>query len=79
MRLYTKNKELIYFGSRIKYYRLKLGLSQEELAFKCNLTISKVSMIETGKVNIGIITLIRLIKVLRIELNDIVDLNPNKD
>ena len=72
MSIYTKNKELIYFGSRIKYYRLKLGLSQEELAFMCNLTISKISMIESGKVNIGLLTLIKLIKVLNIELNDIV-------
>lgn len=72
MSIYNKNKELIYFGSRIKYYRLKLGLSQEELAFMCELTISKISMIESGKVNIGLLTLIKLIKVLNIELNDIV-------
>lgn len=71
MNINSPNENLKYFGGRIKHYRLKLGLSQEELAFKCDLTINKISLIELGKVNIRLNTLIKLIKVLPIQLSDI--------
>lgn len=39
------------FGARIRYHRLKLGLSQEELAAHCNLDRAYVGGIERGERN----------------------------
>lgn len=39
------------FGARIRYFRLKIGLSQEELAGRCNLDRAYVGGIERGERN----------------------------
>ena len=36
------------FGSNVKFYRKKLGISQEELAEKLGITAKHLSTIETG-------------------------------
>ena len=36
------------FGENVKYYRKKLGLSQEQLAEKLNVSPNHISVIETG-------------------------------
>ena len=38
-------------GINIKSERLRQGLSQEELAEKCDISRNSVSLIETGKIN----------------------------
>ena len=38
-----------FIGQELKLARKNLGLSQEELAFKCNLTREYISLIENGK------------------------------
>ena len=39
------------FGARIRYFRLKIGLSQEELAGRCDLDRAYVGGIERGERN----------------------------
>jgi len=39
------------FGARIRYFRLKIGLSQEELAGRCGLDRAYVGGIERGERN----------------------------
>lgn len=39
------------FGARIRYFRLKIGLSQEELAERCGLDRAYVGGIERGERN----------------------------
>lgn len=39
------------FGAKIKLLRLASGLSQEELAFRCNVDVSYLSRIERGQSN----------------------------
>jgi transcriptional regulator with XRE-family HTH domain len=39
------------FGARIRFFRLKIGLSQEELAGRCNLDRAYVGGIERGERN----------------------------
>ena len=36
------------FGENVKYYRKKMGLSQEQLAEKLNISPNHISVIETG-------------------------------
>ena len=45
-------------GINIKSERLRRGISQEELAEKCDISRNSVSLIETGKINPTIIRVI---------------------
>ena len=58
-------------GQKIKQFRLTKGLSQEELAEKCNLSTSYISYIETGKKKINFSQLERISN----ELNFSIDIN----
>ena len=54
-------------GANVKYYRFKLGYTQEKLAEACDLSPRYVSDIENYKGNIPINTLEYLAFVLRVE------------
>lgn len=69
-----KNKENIKsrIGSNLKKYRLKNGLSQEDLAIKAEVTFHTISKIETGATNDPrALTLEKLVKVLNIKIDDL--------
>ena len=55
------------FGERIKFYRNKMNLTQEQLAEKINLQPSTLSYIENGKNNISYMKLAPLCQALEIE------------
>ena len=55
---------LLNLGINIKSERLRRGLSQEELAEKCDISRNSVSLIETGKINPTIIKIIDIAQVL---------------
>ena len=59
-------------GITIKSYRLKAGISQEELAEKCDISRNSVSLIETGKINPTIIRIIDIATVLGIDIDSLV-------
>lgn len=44
----------VRFGQRIKELRLKQGISQEELAFRCGLSKNYLSDVERGNRNISL-------------------------
>ena len=58
-------------GQKIKQFSLTKGLSQEELAEKCNLSTSYISYIETGKKKINFSQLEKISN----ELNFSIDIN----
>ena len=58
-------------GAKIRTRRGGLHLSQEELAFKAELTTTYVSQIEGGKRNPSLEALYRLCAALQIELSDL--------
>lgn len=66
------NNRLKNIGINIKSERLRKGLSQEELAEKCDLSRNSVSLIETGKMNPTIIRVIDIAKVLETDINILV-------
>lgn len=55
----TKNKNLV------KLYRNKLGITQQELANKCNVSLRYIQMIETGNSIPTIYVAIKIAKTLK--------------
>jgi transcriptional regulator with XRE-family HTH domain len=53
-------------GVRVRELRLKRGVSQEAFAAQCALHRTHMSMIERGRLNIGIVTLKMIIDALGI-------------
>ncbi len=62
-------------GLKIKLLRNKLGLSQEDLAEKSDLSANSLGAIERGKSVAGIDTLERIAVALDIELKELVDVS----
>ena len=55
------------FGDNVKYYRTKLGLSQEAFAEKCGLHRTYISSVERFQRNISIENIQRIADALEIE------------
>lgn len=62
-------KRLKNIGINVKSERLRKGLSQEELAEKCEISRNSISLIETGKINPTILRVIDIAKVLGVDVN----------
>ena len=65
-------KRLKNIGINIKSERLRQGLSQEEVAEKCDISRNSVSLIETGKINPTILRVIDIARVLKVDINVLV-------
>ena len=61
------NNIYIKLGKRIKVYRVKLNLSQKELATKVRISISTLGKIEKGKTNPSLFTIYKIAKVFKIK------------
>lgn len=67
-RIYTFDEEgLRLLSKRLKEIRLEKGISQEELAYRSELTLSQIARIETLKTNPTISTLFKIIRTLEIK------------
>ena len=58
-------------GEKIREYRMKRKLSQEQLAFKANLHRAYIGHIERGEKNIGLKNLEKIAKALDISVRDL--------
>jgi len=56
------------FGSKILDARKKIGISQEELANKADITRTNLSRIENGKYKVGLDILLKIAEALNLEL-----------
>jgi len=65
-------KKLIELGTRIRNFRKELGLSQEELAFRCGFDRTYISMLERGKRNPSYLNLLKLSKGLNVKISRLV-------
>lgn len=59
-------------GISIKSERLRRGMSQEELAERCDISRNSVSLIETGKINPTIIRVIDIADALGVNIDSLV-------
>ena len=57
-------------GQRIKELRTKLGLSQEEFAFRCELDRTYITSLERGKRNISLTNLEKIANAFNMSLSE---------
>ncbi len=57
----------------MKYYRLQLGITQEDLAAKVNLHQTTIAKLELGQINPSLKTIYILTRALKIKLTNIMD------
>jgi transcriptional regulator with XRE-family HTH domain len=67
--------ELIKFGQKIKFERIKRNWSQEQLAEISNISIHGISNIETGKTDVKYSNILRLAKAFDMRACDLLDFN----
>jgi transcriptional regulator with XRE-family HTH domain len=60
-------------GNQIKATRVKSDLSQERLAFACELDRTYIGSVERGERNISIINLNRIAKALDVSISDLLN------
>ncbi len=60
-------------GKRVLEIRVRLGLTQEELAFRCNMHASHIGFLERGERNPSLETLSRLAEGLEIPLHELLN------
>ena len=71
-RIFTFDEEgLQLLAKRLKEIRSEKGISQEELAYRSELTLSQIARIETSKTNPTISTLFKIIRTLEISPSDL--------
>lgn len=65
----------IKVGQKIKQARESKGLTQQELAYLCNMEKSNISRIESGRTNLTLKSLYQLSKALSVSLKLMVDID----
>ncbi|WP_348787291.1 helix-turn-helix transcriptional regulator [Leifsonia sp. NPDC080035] len=63
----------LVFGSRVRYARIALGLSQETIAELAQIHVTNYGKIERGLTNPSLTTLIRIATVLGMEVSTLTD------
>ncbi len=61
------------FGQRVKNERIKLGLSQEQLAEKAGVHRTYIGMIERAEKNITLLNIEKLAKALGISMSELLE------
>ncbi len=72
----TKEILLKKFGLNVKIARLKKGLTQEQLAELMNIHLTYIAKIETGKINMSLGKILEIAKVLKIDINKLLFIEP---
>lgn len=62
-----------HFGLKVKFFRSRLKLSQDELAEKADLHRTYVGAVERGERNICLINIFKLADALEVEAKDLFD------
>ncbi len=68
----AKSNELSGIGSRIRKKRKSLGWTMMDLSFETEIDYRQIGRIERGETNFTVLTLLRIVQVLGINLKDIV-------
>lgn len=66
-----KKDTLIKFGQKVRNERIRLGLSQEELASRADVHRTYIGMIERAEKNITLENIVRIARALGIKVRDL--------
>jgi XRE family transcriptional regulator, regulator of sulfur utilization len=61
------------FGEKLRYYRKKAHLTQEQLAEKADLHHNFIGEVERGNMETSLTSMLRIAKALQIKVRDLVD------
>ncbi len=61
------------FGLRVRYFRKRLGISQDDLADKADMHRTYIGAIERGERNISLLNILRLADALEITVKELFD------
>lgn len=64
-----KRKILVKFGKEVRKQRMRLGISQEELAFRAGVHRTYIGMIERAEKNITLSNIEKIAKALKISVS----------
>jgi transcriptional regulator with XRE-family HTH domain len=70
---FRDEKVLKKFGRHLQKTRKSKGITQEDLAYRSNISLSQIARIETGRINPTLCTLVAIAKNLDIDIKIIVD------
>lgn len=62
---------LEYFGQRVRRERLRLGISQEELASRASVHRTYVGMVERAEKNITLVNIEKIARALGVEISEL--------
>jgi transcriptional regulator with XRE-family HTH domain len=61
------------FGERVRLLRKRMGISQEELAYKANLHRTYIGMIERAEKNITLLNIEKIAVALKVPVTDLLE------
>jgi transcriptional regulator with XRE-family HTH domain len=69
----TRDKQLLaLLAKNVRNLRKEIGLSQEELAFECEIDRTYISKVERGIANPSLLVLFKIANVLKVEIKDLI-------
>ena len=71
MKIYRNDKLLKALADNVRKHRKLAGISQEELAFQCEIDRTYISKVERGVANPSLLILARVAEILKVEINDL--------
>lgn len=74
----TKSTESNHFGSTLKEFRIKRGLTQEDVSKRLNITQAQLSGYETGKSKANLDTIILISTILKVNPLELIETSLKK-
>lgn len=68
---FRDEKVLLAFGKNFQKIRKGKEITQEELAYKSDISLSQIARIETGKINPTLCTILELAKNLKVDPSEL--------
>lgn len=68
---HAKNRVLTAFGAAVRRMRKERGISQEELALRCEIDRSYMGAIERGEQNSGLLHVAKIAKALNVRIAEL--------
>lgn len=72
MKMTRDDQLLALLAKNVRNLRKEIGLSQEELAFECEIDRTYISKVERGIANPSLLVLFKIANVLKVEIKDLI-------